>query len=108
MINEYWVWQEWKFKAITGDAGIVIPTGDLVINTSTEHFDTMDWWNNIPKGTVVVLQGNDMPHEDHHVHSSCLQDFLATYPVSELEYSGEKEFVYPDWRFKRFMLIGTK
>jgi len=110
-INEYWVWQDWQVKAYTEDCNKSWPLlrrADVIINTSTEHFETMDWWDNIPKDTVVVLQGNDMPHEDHHVHSSCLHDFLAMYPVSELEYSGEKEFIYPDWRFKRFMLIGTK
>lgn len=111
MINELWVWQDWQFKAFTEDCSkstVLLRDIDLVINTSTEHFDSMDWWNNIPKGTAVALQGNNMPHEDHHIHSSCLRDFMETYPLSESSYSGEKEFVYPDWRFTRFMVIGTK
>jgi len=111
MINENWVWQDWKFKAFTEDCNKSITSLrdiDLIINTSTEHFDSMDWWDNIPKGKPVVLQGNDMPHEDHHVYSSCLDDFIKMYPMSSLDYSGEKEFIYPDWRFKRFMIIGEK
>lgn len=111
MINEYWVWQNWEVKAYTEDCNkslSILRQADVIINTSTEHFDSMDWWNNIPKGTVVALQGNNMIHEDHCVHSTSLHEFLARYPVRELEYSGEKEFVYPDWRFTRYMLIGTK
>jgi hypothetical protein len=108
MLNEYWVWQEWKFKAITGDVGLIIPTGDLVINTSTEHFDDMNWFHNIPKGTRVAFQGNNMPHYDHVVHSESLEDFISQYPLSDIIYTGSKEFVYPDWNFTRYMIVGTK
>ena len=111
MINENWVIDNWKFKAKTEDCNTlqlrqVGP--DLVINTSTEHFECSDWWNNIPKGTTVALQGNNMPHEDHHVHSSSLDEFVRTYPVSTLLYQGQLEFEYPTWKFTRFMLIGVK
>jgi hypothetical protein len=109
MINENWVWQEWKFKAYTLDCnGYVRGAPDLIINTSTEHFDSTEWFDCIPRGTRVILQGNDMPHDDHHVHSDSLKKFLSMYPVSELLYSGQKDFVYPDWKFTRYMLIGIK
>ena len=111
MINENWVYQNWKFKAKTQDCNTleIDWTGpDLIINTSTEHFETMDWWNNIPKGTTVALQGNNMPHDDHHIHSKSLQDFVDQFPVSETLYKGQKEFVYPDWKFTRYMLIAIK
>jgi hypothetical protein len=111
MINENWVYQNWKFKAQTQDCNkLKIDWGgpDLIINTSTEHFESMDWWNNIPKGTTVALQGNNMVHDDHHVHSTSLKKFVAQFPVSETLFKGEKEFVYPDWRFTRYMLIGVK
>jgi hypothetical protein len=111
MINENWVIDNWKFKAETQDCNILdldqnVP--DLVINTSTEHFENLTWWNSIPTGTVVALQGNDMPHDDHHVHSETLEDFIKQFPVSRLLYTGQKEFVYPDWKFTRYMLIGIK
>ena len=111
MINENWVYQNWKFKAQTQDCNklkIDWSGPDLIINTSTEHFESMDWWNNIPKGTTVALQGNNMVHDDHHVHSTSLKKFVAQFPVSETLFKGEKEFVYPDWRFTRYMLIGIK
>lgn len=109
MLNEYWVWQNWRFKAYTQDCNTLNSSrADLIINTSTEHFDSLLWWNYIPDGTRVILQGNNMPHEDHCIHSETLEDFCNNYPVSEVVYAGQKEFVYPNWSFTRFMLIGIK
>lgn len=109
MINENWVWQDWKFKAFTQDCNnFEGQYGDLVINTSTEHFDSMDWFDRLPKGTNVVLQGNNMPHDDHIVHSATIEQFKENYPLSTYQYQGEKKFVYPDWSFTRFMIIGKK
>ena len=111
MINENWVIDNWRFKAKTQDCNVLDLDWngpDLVINTSTEHFESSDWWDNIPKGTVVALQGNNMPHEDHHIHSNSLEDFVTSFPVTTLLYRGEKEFSYPTWKFTRYMLIGVK
>lgn len=109
MINENWVWQNWKFKAHTADCNTLNSSrADLIINTSTEHFDSLLWFNYIPPGTNVVLQGNNMPHKDHVIHSESLDDFVKEYPLSNIVYKGEKEFVYPDWSFKRYMIIGVK
>jgi hypothetical protein len=109
MINENWVWQEWKFKAFTLDcSGHVRGSPDLIINTSTEHFDTKEWFDNIPKGTRVARQGNNMDHDDHVIHSDTLEDFKSHYPLTDIVFEGEKQFVYPDWQFTRFMLIGIK
>jgi hypothetical protein len=111
MINENWVIDNWKFKAKTQDCNLLDLDWngpDLVINTSTEHFESLDWWNAIPKGTTVALQGNNMPHEEHHIHSNSLDDFIKSYPVDTLLFRGQKEFVYPTWKFTRFMLIGVK
>jgi len=109
VINENWKWQDWQFKAVTADCNSIIPTNvDLIINTSTEHFEDLTWWTNIPKGTMVALQGNNMPHEDHHTNTKNLNDFISLFPLSEIFYSGQKEFIYPSWGFTRFMLIGTK
>lgn len=109
MINENWKWQNWQFKSVTIDCNSITPAGvDLVINTSTEHFETNQWFQNIPSGTVVALQGNNMPHDDHVVHSETLEDFSKQFPLSQSLYAGTKDFVYPDWKFTRFMVIGIK
>ena len=109
MINENWKWQNWKFKAVTMDCNKIVPVGiDLIINTSTEHFESMNWWYNIPTGTFVVLQGNNMPHEDHKIHSATLEDFVDQYPLTDYYFKGVKEFKYPEWEFTRYMIIGIK
>jgi len=111
MINENWVWQEWAFKAYTHDCNEIEPAigcPDLIINTSTEHFNSREWWDNIPEGMTVVLQGNNMHHEDHCVYTGDLDEFIKLYPLSETYYKGQKDFKYETWGFSRFMLIGKK
>jgi len=109
MINNNWVFQNWKFKAYTKDCNTPFDGDyDLIINTSTEHFETLDWFNFIPNGTRVILQGNNMPHDDHHVHSKSLSEFMATYPLSKINYTGKKDFQYDTWGFTRYMVIGIK
>jgi hypothetical protein len=109
MLNENWVIKDWTFKAFTQDCNkFEGQYADLIINTSTEHFDSMEWFNRIPKGTRVVLQGNDMPHEEHVNNTTSLKEFVDLFPLSNYMYTGEKVFQYPDWGFKRFMCIGIK
>jgi len=109
MINNNWVFKEWQFKAHTADCDLIDKTQpDLIINTSSEHFDSMMWFDNIPKGKRIIVQGNDMPHDDHVIHSDSLQKFIDTYPLSESIYTGEMNFNYPDWSFTRYMIIGYK
>ena len=108
MINENWVWQDWKFKAYTQDCNLLSTAADLVINTSTEHFETKDWFDNIPYQTKVILQGNDMIHDDHKVYSGNLQEFMYHYPLRKTYYSDQLSFEYPSWKFTRFMIIGIK
>lgn len=109
MINENWVIKEWKFKAFTLDCNQgVRGAPDLIINTSTEHFDSMEWFDRIRPGTRVILQGNNMPHDDHFIDSASLEDFITHYPLSEIAYQGSLDFAYPEWSFTRYMIIGVK
>jgi hypothetical protein len=109
MINENWVIKDWQFKAHSMDCNNELPGNpDLVINTSTEHFDSMDWFKNIPSGTRVILQGNNMPHDDHYVCSNSLQDFENEYTLTDVVYRGSLDFNYPEWSFTRYMIIGVK
>jgi len=111
MINENWVIDNWRFKAFTNNCNNLTfesDTPDLIINTSTEHFNNMNWFNNIPKGIMVALQGNNMPHDDHVIHSANLKQFVDCYPLSKILYRGSKDFVYPEWKFTRYMIIGQK
>lgn len=109
MINENWVIDNWTFKAFTKNCDHINDSNvDLIINTSTEHFDSLEWFNNIPKGTWVVLQGNNMDHEDHRSNANNLEEFVEKFDLSKVYYSGEKDFVYPDWQFTRYMVIGIR
>jgi hypothetical protein len=109
LVNQNWVYRNWIFKAFTQDCNQVVEgERDLVINTSTEHFESMDWFNNIPNGTRIIIQGNDMPHDDHYVHSASLDDFIKHYPLSEYKFTGTKRFQYETWGFTRYMVIGIK
>lgn len=110
-INENWVFKDWQFKAFTDDCNSLKPTEqtpDLIINTSTEHFESMEWWDNIPKGKIVALQGNNMKHDDHVIHFSNLTSFVNRFPVTSILYQGQLDFAYPTWKFTRFMLIAVK
>jgi hypothetical protein len=111
IINKAWVWQDWQFKSICHDANTFQYTDaefNLIINTSVEHITSRQWFENIPNGTVVALQSNDMPHEDHcHNHTS-LDEFIKDFKLSKIYYAGEKLFKYPEWEFNRFMIIGIK
>ena len=108
VINENWV-RLGKFRAYSEDCNRpMLGTPDLIINTSTEHFSSLDWFHKIPKGTRVALQGNNMPHDDHIVHSNSLTDFADQFKLADVAYSGSRDFKYPTWSFTRYMIIGTK
>ena len=108
---ENWVWQNWKFKAITADCNdmnFTNETPDIIINCSTEHFTTSKWFEDIPKGTLVVLQSNNMTHDDHFSCVDSLADFAKLFPLTPFLYQGTLDFNYPTWKFSRYMLIGNK
>lgn len=109
-INNLWVWRHWEFKAHTADANELDYTDcpDIVINSSVEHIDSRAWYDRIPKGTMVVLQGNDMPHEDHVAEYKSLEEFEQAWPLSSTHFSGIRRFQYDDWAFNRYMIIGEK
>jgi hypothetical protein len=108
LINENWL-RQGKFKAYSEDCNMpMLGNPDLIINTSTEHFSSLDWFDKIPKGTRVALQGNNMPHDDHVVHSNSLTDFANQFKLADVAYSGSKDFKYPTWSFTRYMIIGTR
>lgn len=108
-ICENWVWKDWTFKAFTANCDELRPNGvDLIINTSTEHFETMDWWKNIPNGMRVAIQGNNMRHEEDTNIVESLEEFKKLYPMIHTVYEGQLDFNYPDWSFSRYMLIGVK
>jgi hypothetical protein len=111
-VNKYWHWLG-QFTAVTHDVNnidwwAVGQQPSIIINTSVEHIESREWFDRIPEGTFVVLQGNDMPHDDHVASYPSQEAFAAAWPLKELLYTGTKHFAYPDWAFNRYMIMGIK
>ena len=107
-LNENWVINNWRFKAFTKDCNTIVPDADLIINTATEHFSSDQWFVNIPKGTRVILQSNNMKHSDHANVFNSLADLQARYQLTETVFADKINFRYPTWFFDRYMIIGIK
>jgi hypothetical protein len=110
-INNAWEIKDWKFRAYPFDANDVNYAQEkinCVINTSTEHFDNNNWFENIDKGTLVLLQGNDLIIDDHVSRPDSLEQFVNLYPVTTLEFSGTMNFQFKNMSYNRHMIIGIK
>lgn len=111
-VNKWHEMNDWRFKAVTADMltyeyqSDIRP--DIVINTSSEHVTQevyQDWYDNIPSGTLVVVQGNDYFDCDEHIRCSRnLEEFKRQNFVSCEYYSGEISTAV----YKRFMAIWRK
>ncbi len=109
LLNEHWVWQNWKFKALCRDANdFEYFDFDIIINSSVEHIPTKQWWDNIPENKLVLLQSNNMIHDDHVHNHHNLQEFSNDFTLTKTLFEGEKLFQYNDWSFTRFMKVGIK
>ena len=110
-INNSWELQDWKFRAYPFDANNVNYAQEkinCVINTSTEHFDNNNWFENIDEGTLVLLQGNDLIIDDHVSRPESLEHFINKYPVKNLKFSGTMNFQFKNMSYNRHMIIGIK
>ena len=100
---------EGKFEAVTDDMCSYEYTNNpyFVINTSCEHITQeqyMQWLNNIPKGTKVVLQSNNYYELEEHINCSDTLDEFAKKSKLNVEVAKELQLT----KYKRFMIIGTK
>lgn len=125
--NRSWVIDGWKFKASTLDVltmtypltyntyktdgidGNICSLTDYpntIINTSCEHMaDFENWYNNIPAGTLLILQNNNYYDIDEHVNcAKNIDDFTNQIPMQQCLFLGE--LVLP--KYNRFMKIGIK
>ncbi len=115
-ICENWVWREWTFRAFTCDCDRLQPAEGseygppptIVINTSVEHFENRNWFENIPEGTIVALQASDFDHEGAVSLAKSDESFAEAFPLRETWFTGALDFAYDSWGFKRRMRIGRK
>ena len=81
----------------------------LVINTSTNDMQNAGWLDNIPKGSLVALQGRDNQPSNPDNTEQTLESFDKEHPLSEtllldsIKLTGVEGDTY-----KRFMKIGIK
>lgn len=76
----------------------------VIVDTIVEHFqDHGDWLKTLPKGTRVVLQGNDMFGLPDHVncHAS-LEEFVDACALEQVEWKGQ----LPQIGCNRYMILG--
>ena len=127
IFNKPWFVDEWKFKSITDDimnidydkhvwqfwsnknnrmSRPITDVPDTIINTSCEHIHDFElWYNKIPKGKLIILQGNDYFELNEHVNCSADQDsFSEKAPMTDTLYLGTIDC----GKYKRFMKIGLK
>ena len=77
----------------------------VVINTSLTDMPGQAWFDNIPKGALVVLQSRD--HDPgNEAHST--QDIIDRYPLTEVIYDGQLKLEDPETKYTRYMVIGVK
>ena len=80
----------------------------IVINTSTNDIADHGWFDHIPSGTIVVLQGRDsVPAGAEHTYNSP-EDLLQMYPLEQVLYSGTWDLEDPETPYQRSMVIGVK
>ena len=127
IFNKPWFVDEWKFKSITDDimnidydkhvwqfwsnknnrmSRPITDVPNTIINTSCEHIHDFElWYNKIPKGKLIILQGNDYFELNEHVNCSADQDsFSEKAPMTDTLYLGTIDC----GKYKRFMKIGLK
>lgn len=80
----------------------------LVINTSTNDIADKGWFDAIPDGTLVAIQGRNqvLPGAEHTYETA--DDLLELYPLEKVLYKGTFVLEDPETRYKRHMIIGIK
>jgi hypothetical protein len=85
---------------------------DTVINCSSEHMESNDWFDKIPEGTLVCIQSSNVTEtgEPWFIKnpSPTLESFTQKYNLSKTHFADTLRIDYGSWGYDRFMLIGIK
>jgi hypothetical protein len=77
----------------------------VVVNTSLIDIKGIDWFENIPKGTLVIMQARDQVDNEQFAAPA---DIEQKFPLSQVLYSGSLDLEDPETDYTRFMVIGIK
>ena len=84
----------------------------IFINCSIDQMDSNNWYNSVPKGSLVCVQTTNMKDPDFPWFSkqttNSLDELVDRFKLSNLLYSGVKNIQYETTGYKRYMIIGTK
>ena len=76
-----------------------------VVNTSLTDMSGTEWFENIPPGTLVVLQARD---QDPGNQFDSVQDIQAKFALDQVLYQGTMTMRDPQTQYHRFMIIGIR
>jgi predicted RNA methylase len=82
-----------------------LDANSVVVNTSLIDIKGTDWFENIPEGTLVIMQARDQVDDDQFAGPA---DIEQKFPLSQVLYSGELALEDPETEYTRFMIIGIK
>ena len=80
----------------------------LVINTSCNDIENAGWFDHIPAGSVVALEGRDNQPDNPTNVTQDLDSFHAEYPLEETYVLDQLLLKGYDDSYNRFLKIGTK
>ena len=76
-----------------------------MVNVSLTNIAKNQWFENIPPGTMVVMQARDQdPGEQYH----SVQDIVDRFPLSRVLYQGTLKLQDLETKYHRYMVIGIK
>jgi len=78
----------------------------VVINASLNDIQDRGWFDNIPDGVLVALQGRDQADSVNVYRSP--KDILRQYPLESVLYQGTMKLQDPETDYNRHMAIGVK
>ena len=104
-LNVSWE-RDWKFKAFPEDVNnTAYPENvNCIINTSSEHMDSDEWFNNIQPGTLCLIQSNNLDIPEHTNIVKSARELSSRYPLTKTIFQGTRPFK----TYQRFMIIGIK
>jgi len=89
-----------------------IHTNSIFVNCSIDQMDSNNWYNSIPKGSLVCIQTTNMKDTGYpwfiKQTTNSLNELVDRFNFNQLLYSGEKHIQYLSEGYKRYMIIGTK
>lgn len=94
-----------KVRHLIGDCNkLRYKSPSLIVNTSCQDIEGMDWFDRIPAGTVVALQGRDNVETGY----DSLKEFDLKFPLSKTLTLNEIKLKDPETEYSRFTKVGIK